>query len=245
MNWFENEEFWSAFFPVMFPAERAAAADKQVAEILALTLPNGRAVLDLCCGPGLHAVAFALRGFDVTGVDLSDFLLNKARQRASDNKVSVRWIHDDMRSFQESQSFDLACNLTTSLGYFEDEDENLRVLRNVYQSLRPGGVFLIDIVGKEVFARNWRPVFRTPQSDGSILTQRSQVLDGWERIRNEWTLVKSKTRYRMIYEHSIYSGRELKNSLLLSDFSSVKLFGDLKGSAYGMDACRLVAVATK
>jgi len=59
----------SAFFPAMFPAERAAAADKQVAEVLALTRPSGRAVLDLCCGPGLHAVAFAVRGLDVTVVE--------------------------------------------------------------------------------------------------------------------------------------------------------------------------------
>jgi len=80
MEWFENEEFWRELYPYMFPAERFLAAREQVDQILALSGSGRGKVLDLCCGPGRHAVEFAKHGFDVTGVDGSEFLLDRARE---------------------------------------------------------------------------------------------------------------------------------------------------------------------
>src|SRR5579864_1637034 len=143
MEWFENEEFWRELYPYMFPPERFAAADDQVAQVIALTgvpvgqssgLPNSPIVLDLCCGPGRHAVAFAQRGFDVTGVDRSQFMLDRARERAAEAGVQVEWIAEDMHRFRRPEAFDLACSLFTSFGYFKQEEDNLQVLRNVHQS---------------------------------------------------------------------------------------------------------------
>ena len=48
-----------------------------------------------------------------------------------------------------------------------------------------------------------------------------------------------------IFEHTIYSGRELKDRLLICGFNQVQLFGDLQGLPYGLDAQRLIAVARK
>jgi len=245
MNWFENEEFWREFFPALFPAECFSQAEEQVSQILALTNCGGQSVLDLCCGPGRHALAFARRGFKVTGVDLSPYLLFRAQERASLLGVSVEWVMEDMRHFHTKNAFDLACNMTTSFGYFEDETENLSVLRNVWESLKSGGTFLIDTVGKEIFARKWQSVFSTDYSDGSVLLQRSQVRDDWCRVSNDWILLKKDRFHRFTYQHSIYAGRELKERLLAIGFEEVQLFGDLKGAPYGMDATRLIAVARK
>src|SRR5579862_945401 len=109
MEWFENEEFWRELYPYMFPAERFLAAREQVDQILALSGCGRGKVLDLCCGPGRHAVEFAKHGFDVTGVDGSEFLLDRARERARDAGVSVQWLHQDMRRFRGPSTFDLAC----------------------------------------------------------------------------------------------------------------------------------------
>src|SRR5437773_5500468 len=119
MEWFENETLWRELYPYVFSLERLAAAESQVAAILALTGVTGGAVLDLCCGPGRHAVEFARRGFRVTGVDRSPFLLERAMERASESAVEVEWVLDDMREFRRPAAFDLACNLFTSFGYFE------------------------------------------------------------------------------------------------------------------------------
>jgi hypothetical protein len=45
----------------------------------------------------------------------------------------------------------------TSFGYFEDEREDVAVLRNLFASLKPGGVCLIDVSGKETLLRVYRP----------------------------------------------------------------------------------------
>jgi SAM-dependent methyltransferase len=245
MQWFEDEAFWRELYPYMFPPDRFAAAPEQVGQILALANFSGRTVLDLCCGPGRHAVELARRGFEVTGVDRTAFLLDRARERALEAGVEVEWVTEDMRRFLRPSSFDLAASLFTSFGYFEEEQEDLSVLRNVHQSLTPGGVFVIDVISKERVARNWKDALTTEFPDGALLLQRPQVLDGWSRLRSQWTLIKNGNARAFDFEHWIYSGRELKDRLQASGFGEVSLFGDLQGAPYDLNATRLIAVARK
>jgi SAM-dependent methyltransferase len=245
MDWFENDDFWRDLYPYMFPADRFAASREQVEMLLKLTGFTGRTVLDLCCGPGRHAAAFAQHGFEVTGVDRSQFLLDRAQERATEGAVSVEWVREDMRRFIRPAAFDLACNMFTSFGYFEDEEDNLRVLRNVHESLRGGGAFVMEMLGKERLARVWQSAICTEHADGSLVLQRPQVRDDCSRVHNEWTILKDG-RYRTYgFDHFVYSGRELKDRLRMAGFKEVDLFGDLQGTPYGLDAARLVAVARK
>jgi 2-polyprenyl-3-methyl-5-hydroxy-6-metoxy-1,4-benzoquinol methylase len=63
-----------------------------------------KSVLDLCCGPGRCSIALAKRGFSVTGVDKTKYLLNKARAKASAAGVKIEWIQKDMRAFAKLTS---------------------------------------------------------------------------------------------------------------------------------------------
>jgi SAM-dependent methyltransferase len=245
MEWFENEDFWRDLYPYMFSEERFSAAGEEVNRIMALTQVSGGSVLDLCCGPGRHSVAFAQRGFHVTGVDRSSFLLDRARKYATESGVSVEFVQEDMRNFVRPASFDLACSLFTSFGYFKDEGDDLRVLRNIHQSLKANGTLVIEILGKERLARVWQGTISNELADGSLLFQRNQIRDDWTRVYSEWTLVKEGRSKTFDFEHTVYSGRELKDRLLSSGFRDVKLFGDLQGSSYGLEPLRLIAVARK
>ena len=150
-----------------------------------------------------------------------------------------------MRRFERPAAFHLACSLFTSFGYFEREDDDLEVLRHLHQSLKPGGALVLEVLGKERLAHVYQNTVSSDFPDGAILLQRHEVRSDWSRIRNQWMLLKDG-RYRTFdFEHTIYSGRELKERLLGSGFAGVQLFGDLKGAPYGVDAARLVAVARK
>jgi SAM-dependent methyltransferase len=245
MKWFENDDFWRDFYPFMFSDERFAATPDEVNLILALTQCTGGSVLDLCCGPGRHSIELARRGFQVTGVDRSPFLLAKARELAAKSDASIEWVEQDMRNFVRPANFDLASSLFTSFGYFEDEQDDLRVLRNIHQSLKENGVLIIEVLGKERLARVWKDTMCNELADGSLIFQRPQIRDDWTRIRSEWTLVKDGKSRTFIFEHTIYSGRELKDRLLSCGFQQVQLFGDIQGSPYSLDAQRLIAVARK
>lgn len=245
MEWFESEDFWRDLYPFMFPAERFRAANDEVTEILALTQCTGHRVLDLCCGPGRHSVEFAQRGFSVTGVDRSPFLLQIARQRGAEAGVSVEWVSDDMRQFVRPDTFDLACNMFTSFGYFKDEQDDLTVLRNVHTSLKDGGVLIMELLGKERLARVWQNSSCNDLPDGAVLLERRQLRCDWSRILSEWTLIKDGHTRTFSFEHAIYSGRELKDRLLDCGFHTVRLYGSLGGAPYDQEAVRLVAVAHK
>ena len=244
MEWFENETLWRELYPYVFPVERVAAAHAQVTRILALTGASEGAVLDLCCGPGRHAVEFARRGFTVTGVDRSRYLLERARESAEAAGTKVEWVLDDMREFQRPAAFHLACNLFTSFGYFAREEDNLQVLRNVRRSLRDGGTFVMDMVGKEHMQSQGMKVRRTQFADGAVLVQQPHVRDDWTRLESEWTVVKAGQSRSYRFEHRLYSGPELQDRLLSCGFDTVRLYGDLQGAPYGAEAFRLVAVAS-
>lgn len=244
-EWFENETFWSELYPYMFDEQRFAAADEQVRKIIKLTGVRRGTVLDLCCGPGRHSVALAKRKFQVTGVDRTRFLLNKARQRAKSARVRVEFVRADMREFVRPASFNLVINLFTAFGYFDRKDDDRLVLRNICASLKPKGVCVIDVMGKERLAKGSATTTADRHADGSMLIQVHEIFDDWTRIRNEWILVKGNRARRFKFHHTIYSGQELKELLRAAGFADVKLYGDFDGQPYGLDAPRLIAVARK
>ncbi len=244
-EWFENESFWRETYAFMFPDTRIAEATDQVAKALALASPSGNAVLDLCCGPGRCAVALAKQGLSVTGVDRTRYLLDKARARARKEDVRVEWIQEDMRNFVRKGSYDLALSMFTSFGYFGSRNEDFLVLKNVFTSLRPKGHFLIDLLGKEKLAKIYQPSLAETAPDGSILIQQPQILDGWSRLCNRWTIVRNGKARRFTFELNLYSGQELRESLERAGFRNVRLYGNLRGEPYGPDAQRLVAIGSK
>lgn len=244
-EWFEDESFWESFYPALFPEESLLAAEEQVDNLLRLTAFRGRDVLDLCCGPGRHAIALARRGYRVTGVDRSPFLLGQARTRAARERVEVEWIQRDMREFVRRDGFDLIVNLCTSFGYFEDQADDLRVLRNVHETLRRDGAFLIDVIGKEYLVRVLQPATSRQLADGGLLVERHEIRDAWTRVRNEWIMIRGDRAHRFTFEHTVYSARELEDRLQEAGFARVALYGDLEGHEYGAAARRLVAVARK
>lgn len=244
-EWFDNDALWRDLYDFLFPESRFEAAAGEAAQILRLVRPRGRAMLDLCCGPGRFSVALAKRGYRVTGVDRTRFYLAKARARARAARVKVEWVNQDMRDFVRPGAFDLAISMYTSFGYFEHKVEDLRVLRHVYESLRPGGAFLIDVGGKEWLARIFLPVTIQTLPDGRHLVSRHEIFDGWTRIRNEWILVNGGRAKTWRFHHTIYSGQELRDLMERTGFEDVRIHGSLDGGEYGTKSLRLVAVGRK
>jgi SAM-dependent methyltransferase len=243
--WFEDESFWSELYPFMFPEERFHLAEEQIEKILALVGYEEGAVLDLCCGPGRHSLALAKRGIQVTAVDRSEFLLRRAKEEAAKSNLEIEFVLDDMRHFVSDHSFSLILNLFTSFGYFDDIEDDLKVLQNAYRSLKPGGAMVIDVFGKEPLARKYQATNSTKFGDEVMLIQRNEICEDWTRCRNEWILVKGATARTFNFQTRLYSGQEMKDLLRKAGFEEVKVFGDLDGNEYGVDAARLIAVGRK
>jgi len=239
-EWFEGPGFWDTMAGVMFDRARLEQTPEEVDGLVALLgLAPDAHVLDLCCGPGRHALELARRGFSVTGLDLHAPYLEQARREDAE----VEWVHGDMREFRREGAFDAAINLYSSFGYFEDQEDDRRVARNLCRSLKPGGAFLIDTMSKEVLARKFQPRGWHELDDGAVLLKDRRLEDGWGAIRTTWTRIHGCDQQSFTFTMRLYAGTELATLLRDAGFAEVTLFGWLDGRPYDHEARRLVALA--
>jgi 2-polyprenyl-3-methyl-5-hydroxy-6-metoxy-1,4-benzoquinol methylase len=99
---------------------------------------KGIRILDIGCGTGRHAIELATRGYQVTGVDLSDSMLQKAHQNAKQQQVHVIFEKHDARALPYTSEFDLAIMLCGgAFPLMETDEMNYRILENASRALKP------------------------------------------------------------------------------------------------------------
>jgi SAM-dependent methyltransferase len=139
-----NEDYASAY-DVMY-ADKNNAAECDAVLQLVERFGDGKIsrILDLGCGTGRHAVEFAARGFDVTGVDLSEAMLNRARKRPYGGGGALNYVQGDARTHRSAQPFDAVLMNFNVLGYMNSNDDLVAALATARANLREGGVFVAD-----------------------------------------------------------------------------------------------------
>ncbi len=240
-DWFEDQWFWEEYRSVLFPQERLNKTSKQVDRFEELLeLEEGDRILDLACGIGRHSLELARRGYEVTGLDLSKAYMKEAADKAGD--LPVEFIQADMRTFVREEHYDAVINFWSSFGYFKDEVENYQVLQNVYASLKKGGRFLLDVMGKEILNRIYTERDWGRLDNGFFLEERF-LRDDY--LESNWILIKDGEVMEHRFLYKLYSRDELKRLLRRSGFSSIEIYGDLYRSNYGKNSERLIAMAKK
>ena len=106
---------------------------------------SGGSILELACGTGRIAIPLAEAGFDVTGIDLSESMLETAKIKAAAAEVKVVWIKDDMRHFHMNRSFSLIILAGNSFCHLHTLTDIESCLAAVRDHLQPGGRFIIDL----------------------------------------------------------------------------------------------------
>ena len=152
-------------------------------------------ILDLGCGTGVHAIHWAKQGHTVTGVDMSETFIARARERISREGLSVQFIVSDIRDFDCRETYDLVTWIENS---FFGED----VVAHVRQYLAEGGCLLLDVRNPEnskaKFRQgNWRTwheengVFHLERHETNERTGVHE--DAWITIDSERDVIEEKT----------------------------------------------------
>ncbi|MFA5404746.1 MAG: class I SAM-dependent methyltransferase [Ignavibacteria bacterium] len=104
---------------------------------------KSKKILDLGCGTGRHTIELTKRGYYVTGLDLSETQLKKAKEKAEALKLKIKFIRDDARYFKLDEKFDLVIMICEgAFSLMETDEMNFAILKNAYNSLKEKGKFI-------------------------------------------------------------------------------------------------------
>lgn len=145
MDWFETW-FDTPYYHILYKNHDFSEAESFIGKLSdVLSLPEGSRVIDLACGRGRHSVFLNKMGYDVLGLDLSQKSILFNRQ--FENPTLKFHVHD-MRNPISVEPVDAVLNLFTSFGYFDNDDDDRKVFRAVYDVLKPQKFFVLDYLNQ-------------------------------------------------------------------------------------------------
>lgn len=146
MEWFSTW-FDSKYYHILYQDRNDDEAHFFINNLINNYQPKKNAtMLDLACGKGRHSIYLANKGYDVTGVDLSEQSIIHASD-FSNEKLNF-YVHDMRRSFR-SNYYDYIFNFFTSFGYFSKELDNYLTLNAISAGLKSDGYFVMDFMNAE------------------------------------------------------------------------------------------------
>ncbi len=147
-EWFEGW-FDTEYYHLLYSNRDDSEARTFIMSLLArLQIPAGSRIADIACGKGRHSQVLALAGMDVLGYDLSENSIAAANEK---NIPRARFFRHDIREPYGERDLDCAMNLFTSFGYFDDPDDDRRCIKNIFDMLKPRGIFVQDYLNAAPF----------------------------------------------------------------------------------------------
>lgn len=194
-------------------------------------------ILDLACGEGRHMQEFAELGYRTVGCDLSMTLLRNALA----NDARARVARADMRLLPfDDQAFGGLVNFFTSFGYFENEDDNLQVAREMCRVLGKGAPFLFDFLN--VHRELSRLVTREERESeyGHIAIER--WFDGASRTFNKRIVIAGRSFLERVRGYDL---DEISTLFTAAGLSIATVYGDFEGGAFNDASPRLILIGTR
>jgi len=142
-NWFDTW-FDTKYYHILYKNRDYSEAENFITNLTHnLKIDSNSKILDLACGKGRHSIFLNKIGHIVTGVDLSKESIEFA-SKFENSKLDF-FVHD-MREPMPNKKFDYVFNLFTSIGYFEDENDNIKMLQSIDSYTNNEGVLVIDFM---------------------------------------------------------------------------------------------------
>ncbi len=105
---------------------------------------TSKRILDIGCGTGRHAIELAKRGYQVTGIDLSESQLKRAQEKTKDENVNIDFQQADARTLDLTHEFDLVIILCEGgFSLMETDEMNFAILKNATQALKNEGKLIL------------------------------------------------------------------------------------------------------
>jgi SAM-dependent methyltransferase len=240
-DWFKN--WFNSHHYLLLYQNRNEEEAERFFELIKRNIPmqSDWKVLDFCCGYGRLAKIFAKAGFDVTGVDLSEFFIEKAKKTFESLNLKGNFVLCDARLFNEEAKYDLGLSFFTSFGYFSDE-ENKIAFKNLCSSVKTGGWVVMDYFNPDYVLNNLveREQFNF---ESSLITIERKIENN--RVNKFINIETNQNREHYFESVRIYSLNDFTGLFEENKFKIEKVFGDYYGDSFDKNSPRMIMFAQK
>ena len=206
-------------------------------------------VLDLACGTGNTSIALAEQGWRVTGVDISQPMLQQARKKAAQAKKDIIFLQQDMRDLVLTREYDLVTCFQDGLNYLLTKEDLARTFGNIYQAVRMDGLFIFDLNLVEKYSFSAQGDINFIDTEDFSLVYETFYHPGeniWEIkvtgfIRDDQHYVK----FQEIHREKQHNLEEVKDTLRVTGFKVLDVFHAFSQDPPSADSRRIFIIAQK
>ncbi len=233
-------------------SRNAAFIDRSVEWIAGhFNVGTGTKIADFGCGPGLYATRLARRQADVTGIDFSKRSIQYARQVATNEGLSIRYVNQDYLEFETDDRFDLILMIMCDFCALSPAQRK-KMLSKFHTILQPGGSVLLDVYSLAAFDEreetamyeaNFLNGFWSPNKYYGFLNTFKYEKE--KVVLDKYTLIEA-ARTRTVYNWLQYfSPDALEKEFVACGFAIEKLYSDVAGSPFDSKGKEFAVVAKK
>ncbi len=246
-----NDDDWNDFYDARFAAlvldRKRDGLPATIDRLITwLRLSRGQRVFDQCCGNGRVGLPLARAGLGVVGVDATEGYIDEANRLAQAESLDARFVHADARSFVAAPRCDAAINWGTSFGHAAKDEDNVAILRRVFESLRPGGRFALEYPHVPNLLRDFQPsiIQRVQTAGGEVILIRESTLEFTRgQLAQVWTYVlPNGERVEKRGATRLYLPHELARMTREAGFDEIELF-DSAGAPLSRTSAKCVMLA--
>ena len=206
-------------------------------------------ILDLGCGTGKMTLELARRGYDMTGVDSSSEMLDKASSEAEKEGLkNILWLLQDMREFELYGTVGVTVSCLDCMNHLVSASDFKKCLMLVHNYLVPDGLFIFDV--------NGRGKFRTVYADNSYVFENESSMCIWQNSYNDRSGIcdfyitlfsengdGSYDRADEVQREKMYTLKSIKKMLSESNFDIVGAYSDFNFTEASDESHRIYVVA--
>jgi SAM-dependent methyltransferase len=240
MAWFKDW-FNTSYYHTLYGQRDENEAKLFINNLLNFLTPHeGARFLDLACGKGRHSLDLSSHGYYVCGVDLSTESIAEAKT-LSNSKLEFD-VHDMRKPYKQAY-FDYVCNLFTSFGYFDAQEDNLSTLSAVCQNLKPKGVFVQDFFNAYMVQKNLVP-FELKSVDGIDFEITKEIID--KRVIKTIRFKDQNESFEFQEKVSLFDLDDFKSMYQNSGLNLLQVFGDYQLNPFDFEnSDRLILITEK
>jgi len=246
-NWYEyffqgiNCEMWEMAMPWEITRQEVDFLQGE------LNLSPGERILDIPCGLGRHAIELSKRGFNVTGVDISETFVQALSEKINAENLSVRVIQGDMLKVSLKNEFSAAICLGNSFGYFNWDKMN-GFVEKVASSLFKGSKFIINsgMMAESILPNFQQYVKNNIYNIGNIVMEITNIYDASKSVlKSHLKYIKEGKTETHSLKHYVFTLADVSRILAKYGFQILATYNSLAKEEFKLGDQQVYIVAEK